>query len=110
MCFLEEFSQPPFVFELQSDSAVFKCEILGKRSDRIVDLSVPSAGCKASSRSVRQRHRMKRRHFRRLASTLSSLPVLKPEGIAALSSGRRRIRLWARCRSFLRSSTLSMCR
>src|SRR5262250_2250044 len=37
---------------------------------------------------------MRRQHFRRQASTLSSLPALKPEGIAAHSSGPRRIRLW----------------
>src|ERR1700687_915128 len=40
MCFPEEFSQPSFVFELQSDPAVCECELFGKKIDRVVDLSV----------------------------------------------------------------------
>ena len=64
-----------------------------------------SADERASSRLAPRRRLMRRRHFRRLALTPSSPLASKPVGIAAHFSGPWRIRLWVRCRSFLRSST-----
>jgi NAD(P)H-dependent flavin oxidoreductase YrpB (nitropropane dioxygenase family) len=69
-----------------------------------------SAGRRASSRLARRQHPMRPRHFRRPAWMPSPLPASKPVGIALHSSGPRKIRSRARCRSSLRLWTSSMCR